>query len=78
MEELHESYARVVEAAGDRFMVMLGGEHSVSSPAILAQVERLEADSGTRLSVLQMDAHADLRAEFEGTPNSRFGHGPCA
>ncbi len=70
MEELYDSYARVVEAAEDRFVVMLGGEHSVSSPAILAQAERLKADSGARLSVLQMDAHADLRAEFEGTPNS--------
>ena len=70
MEELYNSYSRVAEVAGDRFLMMLGGEHSVSSPAILAQAERLEADSGARLSVLQMDAHADLRAEFEGTPNS--------
>lgn len=71
MAELQAAYARVAEACGDRFLLMLGGEHSVSSPAILAQVERLAAaDPAARLSVLQMDAHADLRAEFEGTPYS--------
>jgi len=66
MAELQGAYARVAEACGDRFLMMLGGEHSVSSPAILAQAARHEK----RLTVLQMDAHADLRAQFEGTPNS--------
>ena len=66
MAELQGAYARVADACGDRFLLMLGGEHSISSPAILAQAER-HAD---RLSVLQMDAHADLRAQYEGTPNS--------
>lgn len=66
MEELQRAYAAVAEACGDRFLIMLGGEHSVSSPAILAQADRHDE----RLTVLQMDAHADLRAEYEGTPNS--------
>lgn len=66
MAELQEAYARVAEVCGDRFMLMLGGEHSVSSPAILAQAQRHQE----RLSVLQLDAHADLRAQFEGTANS--------
>jgi agmatinase len=66
MEELGHAYDRVAEAAGDRFLVMLGGEHAVSSPAILAQARRHPG----RLSVLQMDAHADLRPEYEGTPCS--------
>jgi agmatinase len=66
MTELQECYARVAEVCGDRFLVMLGGEHSVSSPAILAQAGR----SDQRLSVLQLDAHADLRPEYEGTANS--------
>jgi agmatinase len=71
MEELEASYARVAEACGDRFLLMLGGEHSVSSPAIRAQARRLAGiDPDARLSVLQLDAHADLRAEFEGTPHS--------
>jgi agmatinase len=66
MDELHAAYGRVAEACGDRFLLMLGGEHSISSPAVLAQAERHE----DRITVLQMDAHADLRAEFEGTPHS--------
>lgn len=66
MDELQHAYGRIVEAAGDRFLVMLGGEHAVSSPAILSWAERVPG----RLSVLQLDAHADLRPEYEGTPYS--------
>lgn len=66
MAELQEAYATVARVAGDRFVMMLGGEHSISSPAILAEAARHEE----RISVLQMDAHADLRPQYEGTPNS--------
>lgn len=66
MAELEAAYGAVLDAAGDRFVVMLGGEHSVSSPAIRACAERVEG----RLTVLQFDAHADLRAEYEGSPHS--------
>jgi len=66
MEQLREAYARVADVCGERFLMMLGGEHSVSSPCILAQAHR----HAERLTVLQMDAHTDLRPEYEGTPNS--------
>ena len=66
MVELRESYGRVASAVGERFLIMLGGEHSISSAAVLAQADRHEE----RLTVLQMDAHADLRGEYEGTPDS--------
>lgn len=66
MAELEAAYGAVADAAGGRFVVMLGGEHSVSSPAIRACAERVEG----RLTVLQFDAHADLRAEYEGSPHS--------
>ncbi len=66
MEELEAAYGAVSDAAGDRFVVMLGGEHSVSSPAIRACADRVEG----RLTVLQFDAHADLRVEYEGSPHS--------
>ena len=66
MEELGTAYGRVADACGDRFLLMLGGEHSISSAAVLVQADRRDE----RISVLQMDAHADLRAEFEGTPHS--------
>ena len=69
MEELRAAYERVLEAAGDRFVVLLGGEHSVSGPPISAWAERSEARS-ERLSVLQLDAHADLRPSYEGTSYS--------
>ncbi len=58
------AYAQVAEACGDRFLLMLGGEHSVSSPAILAQADR----HAERLTVLQLDAHADLRPSTRARP----------
>jgi agmatinase len=66
MEELRHSYDRILEVIGDRFLVLLGGEHAVSAPAILSWADRVPG----RLSVLQMDAHADLRPEYEGTADS--------
>ena len=44
---------------------MLGGEHSVSAPIIKAHAEKYHD-----LSVLQIDAHADLRDTYDGTPHS--------
>lgn len=70
MGELERAYGRIAAEAGDRFLVMLGGEHSVSAPPIRVQARRLSEGTGERLSVLQLDAHADLRGEFEGTPHS--------
>jgi agmatinase len=64
MEELRRVHDHVLDAAGERFVLMLGGEHSVSAPAIRSHAAR----SGERISVLQLDAHADLRPAYEGTP----------
>ncbi len=52
-----------------KFLVTLGGEHSVSVGAIQAYAEEYE-----NLTVLQLDAHSDMRPEYEG---SRFNHA-CA
>jgi agmatinase len=49
----------------DKFLCMLGGEHSVSAPVIRAHAERFH-----NISILQIDAHADLRDEYDGTPHS--------
>ena len=57
-------YADLLEAAGDRFVVGLGGEHSISSAPATAWVDRL----GDDVSILQFDAHSDLRSEYHGTP----------
>src|SRR4030095_551639 len=48
-----------------KFVTMIGGEHSVSAPVIRAHAEKYE-----NLSVLQIDAHADLRDTYDGTPYS--------
>ena len=53
--------------AQQKFVIILGGEHSIAAPAILAHAGRLGNRS---LSVLQLDAHADLHPEYEGTPYS--------
>ncbi len=45
------------------FLVGLGGEHSVSYPLVKAVKER-----HPHVGVLQLDAHADLRESFEGSP----------
>ncbi|MBV9214986.1 MAG: agmatinase [Acidobacteria bacterium] len=51
--------------AADKFVCMLGGEHSISAPVIKAHKEKYPS-----LSVLQIDAHADLRDSYDGTPHS--------
>ncbi len=65
--ELRAAYDRLLEVSGDRFVILLGGEHSLSSAPILAWADRL---ADRRLSVLQVDAHTDLRPEYEGSAYS--------
>jgi len=48
-----------------KFLIGLGGEHSVSSGLVKAVMTRHK-----KLSVLQIDAHADLRDEYQGSPYS--------
>jgi agmatinase len=67
LAELRHAYAPL--AATGKFVVMLGGEHTVSVAPILEWVARLRKKPRT-LSVLQLDAHGDLRDEWEGTPYS--------
>ena len=52
-----------------KFTTLVGGEHSISIGAIRAMNE-----SFNDLTVLQIDAHADLRKEYNG---SRYNHA-CA
>jgi agmatinase len=63
MESLLERGRELV--ASGKFVTMIGGEHSVSAPVIRAHAERYD-----NLSVLQIDAHADLRDTYDGTPHS--------
>ena len=63
MGELYSYSKKLLEL--DKFICMLGGEHSVSAPIIKAHHEKYP-----NLSVLQIDAHADLRDNYDGTPHS--------
>jgi len=63
MDGLYERTKELLES--DKFICMLGGEHSVSAPVIKAHAEKYPG-----LSVLQIDAHADLRDTYDGTPHS--------
>jgi agmatinase len=51
--------------AMDKFLVVLGGEHSISSGIARAYCEKFK-----NLTVLQIDAHTDLRDEYESTKYS--------
>lgn len=50
----------------NKFVITLGGEHTISQATIAAYAERYKD-----LSVLQIDAHSDLRSEYQG---SQFSH----
>jgi agmatinase len=56
---------KVVRAG--KFLLTLGGEHSITAPLVEAVAEKYAP-----LSVLQIDAHADLRDSFRGTT---YSHG---
>ena len=62
--ELRTAYDALLDAG--KFVIMLGGEHSISGPPIVAHADREPGG----LTVLQFDAHSDLRTEYEGTPFS--------
>lgn len=53
-----------------KFVITLGGEHSISTAPIQAHF-----DNYPELSVLHFDAHSDLREEYEG---SKYSHASFA
>lgn len=50
-------------------LVTLGGEHSIT-PGVVRAVAKARPDLARDLVCVQIDAHADLRDEYEGTPAS--------
>ncbi|MDR9460040.1 MAG: agmatinase, partial [Dehalococcoidia bacterium] len=71
MKGPEETVIRVHEVAGDlirkdKFVVMLGGEHSLTVGMVKAFRQRFDS-----LSVLQLDAHTDLRDAYE---DSKYSH----
>jgi len=61
LSELRAAYAEACD--GGQFVIALGGEHTITQVPVLHWAERF----GRELSVLQFDAHADLRDSFHGT-----------
>ncbi len=66
LESALETIKRVQEAVeeildNNKFPLILGGEHSISLGAVRAINAKME-----NVSVLQLDAHSDLRDEFKG------------
>lgn len=59
-------YRHVVDLINDKkFVVTLGGEHTISTAPIKAHFDNFK-----NMSVLHFDAHSDLRDEYEGTKYS--------
>jgi agmatinase len=70
-EDPPETMVKKVEAAVGRYLEMgklvvtVGGEHSITAGCVAAHRRR-----HPRLTVVQLDAHADLRDEYEGSKNN--------
>jgi len=64
VQRMHQIAAGLVRK--DKLVAMLGGEHSLTVGMVRAYRERYSG-----LSVLSLDAHTDLRDEYQGT---RFSH----
>lgn len=67
VEAVHEATKKYIKK--NKFVTIFGGEHSISIGTIRAFNEMYP-----NLTVLQLDAHADLRKEYEG---SKYNHA-CA
>jgi len=64
LQMIFDTVANLIEQ--QKFVVTLGGEHTISSATIAAHARKY-AD----LSVLQFDAHSDLRLEYQ---NNKYSH----
>ena len=64
LEPLMDEIRRVASEilSRDKFLVTLGGEHSITPPLVAAAAARYPG-----VTVLQIDAHADLRDAYMGT-----------
>jgi agmatinase len=63
LDHLQKSVSEQI--ANDKFVVTLGGEHTIATAPIMAHYGHYP-----KMSVLHFDAHSDLRMEYSGTPYS--------
>jgi len=64
INQVYDSVKKIIN--DNKFPVVLGGEHSITLGAVKASKEKYD-----NLSVLQIDAHSDLRDSYDGT---KFSH----
>ena len=67
IDEVVQEIRRVASelVARGKFPFVLGGEHSITAPVVAAVAQK-----HVGMSVLQIDAHADLRDSFMGSPHN--------
>lgn len=63
VREVEKRVSAILEKG--KFCVMLGGEHSVTPGAVYAHAKQYKD-----LTVLQLDAHTDMRDEYQGSSNN--------
>ena len=68
LDLIYKNVKKLIDAG--KFVITLGGEHSISTAPIKAHFESFE-----NLSILHFDAHSDLRDEYEG---SEYSHASFA
>jgi agmatinase len=61
--KLRDAVAPLIE--GDKFPIIIGGEHSLTLGSVKACLDKYPD-----LSILQIDAHADCRDQYDGNPYS--------
>ncbi len=61
VDAVYKTVSRIL--AENRFPIVIGGNHTVSIGSFKAAAEAF-----TGLSILQLDAHSDLRPQYEGSP----------
>ncbi len=64
LDKCRESVASTVKDG--KFPVVLGGEHTITAGCVQGVVEAL----GEKVTLVQIDAHSDLRSQYLGTPYS--------
>jgi len=64
LEHIYKTVGELIRL--NKFVVMVGGEHTITQAAVAAYAEQY-----SDLSILHFDAHSDLRNEYQG---SKFSH----
>jgi len=63
LEQIYQTTKELIEQ--NKFVITLGGEHTLSQATIAAHAEKFPD-----LSLVQIDAHSDLRMEYQGNKYS--------